>query len=130
MRSYADIAADPEWLGRGFDAVIFNFALLDEGVDSVLRAVHRILSPSGSLFIQTVHPWTASGEAPYEDAWRTETFVGFGPAFPEPMPWYFRTLNSWVSLLHQSGYRIKDLREPARPDTSEPVSLLLVCEPS
>jgi len=98
VRSYAEIAADPEWLDTAFDAVIFNFALLEQDVGPLLEAVRGCLAPSGALFIQTVHPWTARGEAPYRDAWRLETFSGFDMAFPEPMPWFYRTLESWVSL--------------------------------
>lgn len=129
LRSYDEIAVDPESLGKDFDAVIFNFSLLEENVGPILQVVKRVLSPSGALLIQTVHPWTACGEEPYRDAWRKETFNGFGPAFPEAMPWHYRTLSSWISLLHQSGYGIKDLREPVHPDTGKPLSLLLVCAP-
>lgn len=127
VRSYAEITADPGALGADFDAVVFNFALLDREVAPLLRAVRRILTPEGLLHVQTVHPWTARGDAPYRDGWRTETFAGFGPGFPEPMPWYFRTLESWASLLHRSGYRIRELREPAHPGTGQPLSLLLTC---
>lgn len=129
VRSYADLVTDPESVGTGFDALVFNFALLEEEIGPVLRAVRRILAPSGALLIQTVHPWTARGEAAYRDGWRKETFAGFGPAFPEPMPWYFRTLESWMALLTGSGYRIEELREPVHPDTGVPLSLLLVCTP-
>ncbi|MDB5765055.1 MAG: methyltransferase type 12 [Herminiimonas sp.] len=130
VNSYAGIAADPKSLGTGFDAVIFNFALLEEDIGPVLQAMKHVLSPSGTLFIQTVHPWAVRGEAPYRDAWRTETFDGFGSGFPEPMPWYYRTLGSWASLLSQKGYQVKDLREPVHPDTGEPLSLLFVCVPA
>jgi len=130
VRSYAEIVADPEWLGTGFDAVIFNFALLDEEVGPVLSAVRRCLAPSGALFIQTVHPWAVRGDAPYRDAWRVETFSGFDLPFPEPMPWYYRTLESWVSRLTESGYRITDVREPRHPESGEPLSLLFICTPS
>lgn len=127
--SYAEIAGDPEALGTGFDAVIFNFALLDDDAVLVVRAVRRALAPSGSVFIQTVHPWAARGDEPYRDGWRVETFTGFGPGFSEPMPWYYRTLESWISLLHRSGFRIRDVREPLHPDGSSPVSLLLIGAP-
>ena len=129
LHSYAELAATPALPGTGFDAVVFNFALLDEEIGPILQAVKHVLSPNGTLFIQTVHPWTAQGEAPYRDAWRTETFNGFGAGFPEPMPWFYRTLSSWVSLLSRSGYRINNLQEPLHPDTGKPLSLLFVCTP-
>ncbi|HYH78755.1 MAG TPA: class I SAM-dependent methyltransferase [Longimicrobium sp.] len=130
VRSYAEIVADPEALGADFDAVIFNFALLEKDVGLVLRAVRRCIAPSGALCIQTVHPWAARGDAPYRDAWRTETFSGFDLPFPASMPWFYRTLESWVSLLHDSGYRIVSVREPRHPETSDPLSLLFICAPA
>ena len=128
-RSYTEMIADPEAFGTGFDAVIFNFALLDDDILPILRAVRRSLAPSGLLFVQTVHPWTARGAGPYRDGWRVETFTGFGPGFSQPMSWYYRTLESWVGLLHQSGFRTRDLREPRHPDGGDPLSLLLIGTP-
>ena len=62
---------------------------------------------------------------PYENGWRTESFAGMDD-FSEPMPWYFRTMASWVDLLSSSGYRIEQLREPLHPDSGIPMSLLLI----
>jgi SAM-dependent methyltransferase len=129
LRSYAEIAADPASLGTGFDAAVFNFALLEEEAAPVLDAVRRLLAPGGALYVQTVHPWTACGDAAYRDGWRTETFAGFGAAFPEAMPWYFRTLASWGSLRRRRGNPEREVREPAHPETGRPLSLLLVGEP-
>ena len=69
-----------------------------------------------------------AGGDPYADGWRTERFDGFGAAFPEPMPWFYRTLGSWTRVLRDSGYRLREAREPAHPETGEPLSLLLVAE--
>jgi hypothetical protein len=44
----------------------------------LLAAARARLARGGALVIQTVHPWTARGDAPYADGWRTETFAGFG----------------------------------------------------
>lgn len=124
--SYAELAADPGRFGRGFDAVIANFSLLDAQVTTLLRALRPTLAAGGALVIQTVHPWTAGGE--YRDGWRTEDFNGFGGAW-QAMPWYFRTLESWFALLQDAGYAIAQLREPRHPDTGTPLSLLFVAEP-
>jgi 2-polyprenyl-3-methyl-5-hydroxy-6-metoxy-1,4-benzoquinol methylase len=129
--SYDDLVSRPERLGRGrFDAVVCNFALLQEDVAPLLGALRALLSPDGVLLIQTVHPWSARGEGPYVDGWRTERFAGFGAEFPEPMPWYFRTLASWMESLRAGGFRIDELREPTHPDTGVPLSLLLVAAPA
>jgi 2-polyprenyl-3-methyl-5-hydroxy-6-metoxy-1,4-benzoquinol methylase len=75
--SYTALAAHPEWRGC-FEVVVCNFALLEEHLAPVLRTLQGLLTPGGILLIQTVHPWSAGGEAPYRDGWRMETFHGFG----------------------------------------------------
>jgi 2-polyprenyl-3-methyl-5-hydroxy-6-metoxy-1,4-benzoquinol methylase len=129
VRAYAELAADPSLAGGPYDAVACNFALLDENVLPLLAALRESLAPRGALVIQTVHPWTAAGEGAYADGWRTETFDAFGGAFERPMPWYFRTLGSWVALLRDAGLQIITLREPLHPRTGRPASLLMVAEP-
>ncbi|MDH4609804.1 class I SAM-dependent methyltransferase [Pseudomonas sp. BN102] len=121
---YGKLQADPGQLGQ-FAAVVCNFALFEERLDPLLAAVRALLAADGVLLIQTVHPWQARGQEGYRDGWRCEDFAAFAGEFPEPMPWYFRTLESWCELLRRSGYRIETLREPAHPDTGEPLSLLL-----
>ncbi len=126
---YAGLQADPGQLGR-FDAVVCNFSLFEERLDPLLAAVRKLLCVDGLLLIQTLHPWQAQGGEGYRDGWRREDFAAFQSEFPEPMPWYFRTLESWCELLRRSGYRIEALREPAHPDTGEPLSLLLEAKPT
>ena len=122
---YAGLADAAATLGR-FDALACNFALLEEDIVPMLRDLHPLLAPGGRLVIQTVHPWSACGDEPYRDGWRLEDFSTFGEeAFPEPMPWYFRTLASWLADLDAAGYVLESLREPAHPDTARPLSLLL-----
>ncbi|MCY1368753.1 hypothetical protein D9M69_557540 [compost metagenome] len=125
---YQALQADPGQLGR-FDAVVCNFALFEEDLAPLLLALRQLLDDDGRLLIQTVHPWQARGQDAYRDGWRREDFSAFGGEFPEPMPWYFRTLESWCALLRRCGYRIESLREPAHPHTGEPLSLLLEATP-
>jgi len=129
LLSYAEIAADPAALGGPFDAVACNFALLEEDLAPLLSALRRLIAPGGALLIQTVHPWAARGDAPYRDGWRTESFASFGGAFPEPMPWFYRTLESWVALLRAAGFTLAEAREPVHPERGDPLSLLLVALP-
>ncbi|MFZ6045553.1 class I SAM-dependent methyltransferase [Pseudomonas sp. CR3202] len=126
---YAQLQADPGQLGR-FDVVVCNFSLFEERLEPLLAAVRELLGVDGVLLIQTVHPWQARGREGYRDGWRHEDFAAFEGEFPEPMPWYFRTLASWCELLRRCGYRIEALREPAHPDTGEPLSLLLEAKPT
>ena len=122
---YSDLAGAAARLGR-FDALACNFALLEEDAVPMLRDLHALLAPGGHLVIQTVHPWSACGAEPYRDGWRLEDFAGFGDqAFPEPMPWYFRTLATWLADLDRAGFALARLDEPAHPDSARPLSLLL-----
>jgi 2-polyprenyl-3-methyl-5-hydroxy-6-metoxy-1,4-benzoquinol methylase len=85
LSSYDEIGTAPEVLGTGFDAAIFNFSLLDEDAVPILRAVHRLLAPTGAVFIQTVHPWTACDDEPYANSWRVEKLSGASvPASANP----------------------------------------------
>ncbi|MFV3305366.1 class I SAM-dependent methyltransferase [Pseudomonas sp. NY15181] len=124
VMDYAGLITEGESLGR-FDALVCNFALLDESIAPLLLALRELLEPAGRLLIQTVHPWSACGDEPYADGWRLETFAAFGEAFSAPMPWYFRTLESWLALLASSGWRVRQLREPRHPESGKPCSLLL-----
>lgn len=123
---YAEAADDPDRLGGPYDAVVFNFALLDESIGGVLRAAAKRLESGGRVVIQTVHPLTV--EPPYADGWREERYADFGGDF-EPTPWFFRTLGSWVRALDAVGLRIADVREPTPEAGGVPLSLVLVAEP-
>jgi 2-polyprenyl-3-methyl-5-hydroxy-6-metoxy-1,4-benzoquinol methylase len=126
--SYEELVDDPTRAGGPYDAIACNFSLLGEDLVPLLRALRGNLAPGGALIIQTVHPWTAAGAEGYADGWRTETFDAFGDDFAEPMPWYFRTLASWVDALRDGGFRVSALREPIHPETGQPASLVMVAE--
>lgn len=123
--SYADLIENPDRVGADYDVIVLNFALFEEDITPLMRALRTRLSPAGVVMIQTVHPWSDGGKGVYRDGWRTETFANF-EGFPEPMPWYFRTMSSWVNSLDASGYRLVQLSEPAHPESHEPLSLLLI----
>lgn len=129
VRSYAEFANNPTSVGADFDAVVFNFSLLEDDAAPALLAATQILSSTGALLIQTVHPWQTLGDFPYQDGWRTEEFKAFGHGFSKPMPWFYRTLHSWISLVTDCGYRIDGMQEPLHPITKKPLSLLIICRP-
>lgn len=126
--SYNDIVADPATLDGPYDMIVCNFSLLGAQLEPLLHALRGALAIDGALVIQTLHPWTASNGAPYYDGWRTETFDAFGTAFASPMPWYFRTVSSWIALLRRTGLVLADLDEPTHPQLGRPLSLLLVAQ--
>jgi SAM-dependent methyltransferase len=121
--SYAELTAEPARVGQGFDLVVANFALLDEQIAPLLAALCRIMTAGGWLLVQTLHPLSAG--PPYRDGWRTEDFRGFGEAPWTPMPWYFRTLGSWLEVLRDGGFAHQGLREPVDAQDQRPLSLLL-----
>lgn len=132
VAGYDEVVRDPALAGSGYDLIVANFALLQEDLGPLLRALRQVLGPGGALMVQTVHP--AGCGPPYRDGWRTEDFRGFGESTGgsgewQPMPWYFRTLGSWLALLRRSGYSLADLQEPVHPTTAVPLSLLLIAEP-
>jgi SAM-dependent methyltransferase len=121
--SYAELIAEPARAGSGFDLVVANFALLDEEIVPLLAALRRIMTAEGGLLIQTLHPLAAG--PPYRDGWRSEDFCGFGDACWAPMPWYFRTIGSWLEVIRDAGFVLRSLREPVHPQELRPLSLLL-----
>ena len=76
--------------------------------------------------IQTLHPLIACGDRPYRDGWREGSWAGFDPAFTDPAPWYFRTLESWTRLLRGHGLRLLEMIEPLHPLSQRPASVIFV----
>lgn len=114
-------------LNATFDAIVVNFSLFDENLDPILAAIRALLAPAGSLIIQTLHP--AHAESPDVDGWRVETFQNMPGTWPEPMPWYHRTLASWHELFARTGWVVRATDEPLHPETRRPLSILFICSP-
>ena len=123
--SYAQLESDPSVMEGPFDLVVCNFALLDDRAAPLLTALARRLPAAGVILVQTVHPWAAVGDGPYEEGWRTETWGAFGTAFPSPMPWYFRPIGSWLAAAREAQLVVDRLEAPIHPETKKPLSLLL-----
>jgi SAM-dependent methyltransferase len=125
--TYAELVSDSTVMRGPWQGIVCNFALLGETVVPLLSSLRSRLASDGLAVIQTVHPWSARGDAPYHDGWRVETFDAFGTAFPSPMPWFYRTLGTWVSELSAAGLRVTHIDEPVHAETGHPLSLLLTC---
>ena len=126
VASYEEIAEGH--FDANVDVVVANFSLIGkESVEGVLRRAPGLLNTRGALIIQTLHPVVATGDLPYEDGWREGSWSGFSDDFSDPAPWYFRTVESWVRLLTQSGFRILEMREPLHPQTHRPASVIFIC---
>lgn len=108
--SYEKFIIDDESVGKDFDVVVCNFSLLGDPVDQILKTIRKITKPSGHLLIQTLHPYSSSEDMPYKDGWREETFQGLAGNW-SPMPWYFRTMSSWILELTSAHWFLNGLRE-------------------
>jgi 2-polyprenyl-3-methyl-5-hydroxy-6-metoxy-1,4-benzoquinol methylase len=111
------------------DAIACNFSLLGkESVDALLATLPNLLEINGRLVIQTLHPLMASGEQPYRDGWRHGSWTGFSQDFSDPAPWYFRTLQSWMRLIVDSGFALREIREPLDPRSGKPASVIFIAQ--
>jgi 2-polyprenyl-3-methyl-5-hydroxy-6-metoxy-1,4-benzoquinol methylase len=128
--SYDEFIADPARAGTDFDVAVFNFSLFAEDIVPVLRATAHVLHADGTLFIQTVHPFNDAQDTPYRDGWREEDFSSMSAEFRTSMPWYFRTMNSWVNAVVSAGFELVALREPVNAETGRPLSLILIGQPA
>ena len=126
--TYDDLCSTSPFEGTKFDAIVCNFALVGESVSQLLSSLRNLLSADGKLFIQTVHPFAVCGDQDeYKDGWRTETFSNFGSDYKESMPWYFRTVGSWLNIITDAGLKVDQCDEPINPSTGKPLSLLFTC---
>lgn len=126
--AYADLIDGTAGLAADFDIAVFNYALFDEKVDRILAATSALLARGGAIVIQTLHPWALSEAEAYRDGWRTEDFSAFEGEDWEPMPWFFRTLESWHATVRAAGLAVTDLTEPKSAADGRPLSLIMVCK--
>lgn len=126
LATYEQLAEAAVDVGSDYDLICANFALLHQDIIPLLTAMNALLAPGGTLLIQTLHPWAVAG-GDYQDGWREETFNAFQGQW-QPMPWYMRTLSSWINALDMAGFRLAGLQEPQHPQSALPQSLLLVAE--
>ena len=112
VMSYRDLSS----LARTFDVAVANFSIFDEDLHDLLASI-----PARTLVVQTAHPSFAD-----QDGWQLETFATFEGGFQEPMPWYFRTLGSWIGTFEAAGYRVSETREQVHPDSGKPLSIIYI----
>ncbi|WP_321815387.1 MULTISPECIES: class I SAM-dependent methyltransferase [unclassified Paraburkholderia] len=127
LLSYEDIARGQ--LAQRADVVVCNFSLLGaQCVDDLIRSVPSLLEDGGTFIVQTLHPLMTCGDQPYADGWRAGAWAGINGAFHDAPPWYFRTLESWIALIHAGNLTLRALREPVDPRSAKPASLMLIAQ--
>jgi 2-polyprenyl-3-methyl-5-hydroxy-6-metoxy-1,4-benzoquinol methylase len=125
---YAAIARG-QWRAGPFDVAVCNFSLLgDQSVEALIAGLAAYLANPGYLIIQTLHPVAACGNAPYQDGWRAGNWCGFSSDFSDPAPWYFRTIETWRSLLQRNGFDLLETREPKAATATVPASIIWICK--
>jgi SAM-dependent methyltransferase len=122
VMSYAEFVHEPKNVGVGFDVVVFNFSLLGRDVAPTLAAARRVVAGDGRLLIQTLHPLSAADGA-YVDGWRQESFTSLQGQWA-PMPWYYRTIGSWVREIRAAGWQVEQCDEPIDPASGRVLSLI------
>jgi 2-polyprenyl-3-methyl-5-hydroxy-6-metoxy-1,4-benzoquinol methylase len=129
IASHEDVAAGK--LDVSVDVAVANFSLIGkESVDNLIRRGPALLTRGGAFIVQTMHPVIAGGDEPYVDGWRPGSWAGFSADFTDPAPWYFRTLESWVTLFTSSGLKLVEMREPLHPGTGKPASVIFIARAS
>jgi 2-polyprenyl-3-methyl-5-hydroxy-6-metoxy-1,4-benzoquinol methylase len=127
VHSYQSIIQEQYIPLNTVDLIVINFALFgEEIVLHLLKAIRSFISAGGHLVIQTLHPHVAHVEGAYSDGWKQGSWKGFSDDFTSPAPWYFRTLESWISLFVMCGYSLKKIVEPIHPVTLQPASIIFI----
>jgi len=116
----------PQLFVQRFDIAVCNFSLLgDSSVRTLLAKIPAILDKAnGRLIIQTLHPVFTNTDKAYQSGWREGSWEGFSESFVDPAPWYFRTLEDWLSLFKSSQLEVESIVEPRASAPSKPVSII------
>lgn len=123
--SYDDVIAGAPVPNAPFDVIAFNYALFEEDIVPLLRATKRLLVDDGAIIIQTLHPDNDPGDG--RDGWREEDFSNFENEAWAKMPWYFRTTESWTTVIEAASLSVLTVEEPRATADTPPLSLLLTC---
>ena len=128
VASYEDIYLNKISFSKLFDAIVINFALIGkESTENLLSFLPELLTASGKLFIQTLHPDSRKPMNDYESGWKEGSWDGLGGQFSLPYQWYFRTMEDWLLLLGQSGFNKIITIEVLHPHSGRPLSVLFEC---
>ena len=127
--SYEEIIAGQHRLPVPFDVIVINFALIDkDNTESLIQYLPQLLKQDGLVFIQTLHPLNIIKTGEYISGWKEGSWQGMKQPFVKPYNWYFRTMEDWMELFNQSGFKLLQLKEPFHPVTKQPLSIIFVLE--
>ncbi len=128
VASYEDIYLDKISFSKLFDAIVINFALIGkESTENLLSSLPALLTATGKLFIQTLHPDSRKPMNDYQSGWKEGSWDGLGEQFSLPYQWYFRTMEDWLLLLSQSGFQNITTTDVLHPHSGKPLSVIFEC---
>ncbi|MGI0118380.1 class I SAM-dependent methyltransferase [Zooshikella sp. RANM57] len=119
----------PTTIQDKFDIAVCNFSLFGKhSVNNLLKKIPSLLNDNGYFILQTLHPHFEHNNKVYQDGWQEGSWCGCGNGFSDPAPWYFRTLASWVNLLANCHFLVKNIKEPKPQETHPPLSIIFICQ--
>ena len=125
--SYEQLTSGEKDLLKDTDAVVINFALLDQdSTENLIMYLGKALSLNALLIIQTLHPFNQTSELLYRSGWRDGSWKGLKDTFTQPYQWYYRTLEDWLHLFMKAGLALQELKEPIHPHNVQPASIIFV----
>jgi 2-polyprenyl-3-methyl-5-hydroxy-6-metoxy-1,4-benzoquinol methylase len=128
VASYEEIYSGNISFRKLFDTIVINFALIGkESTENLLVYLPKLLTPTGTLFIQTLHPDSRKSINDYKSGWKDGSWDGLGGQFSMPYQWYFRTMEDWLLLLSQSGFTKIKATEVTHPHSGTPLSVIFQC---
>lgn len=127
VATYREIASGQVLFGQFYDAIVINFALIDqEETELLIQYLPNVINPGGHLLIQTLHPQSVIGSLDYKSSWQPGSWIGMKRDFVQPYDWYFRTLGDWIHLFKTADFYIHELIEPLHPASLKPASIIFV----
>ena len=101
-------------------------AISNHEIESRNLVTNKAIIDAIISYHHTQYPHIVCGNEPYKNGWREGSWKGFAETFSNPAPWYYRTLESWVTVLNSCGLQLQTITEPIHPTTKKPASLILI----
>ena len=129
--TFEDIASGTLIPSAPFDLAVFNFCLYQkDGLVTLLKQTKSALVATGSIIIQTLHPYFLIEEQlPYKSQWIENSWKGLDGNFTNGHPWYARTLEDWHTELQgipDTKISFKEITNTA----GKPLSLIIIIKSS
>lgn len=107
-----------------YDMVLCAMMLMDvEDLDGVLKEIHRVLKPNGTVFISILHPCFKGKETAWKptengvqvtvsDYHNPKEWLGEIKGMSDPILYRHRTMSEYVKAFVRNKFKIIDMNEP------------------